>query len=195
MTIIEYILNIALVGLVALQIRGHRITVARMLVPVVVTLWVASQVLHAVPTVGGDVLLEAVLGLAGLGLGVAAGFATSVRRDGAGAFAKAGLVAAVLWVLGIGARVAFFLWATHGGRPAIESFSVDPSHLLWGGLDLRLRPHGHGRGRQPHRRPLHPGRSFRRRDPPRRPAQHPGLGLSVGRTRSRVSGKIATWSS
>ena len=124
MTISEYILNIALVGVVALQIRGHRITAARMLFPVVVTLWVASQVLHAVPTAGDDVLLEAVLGLAGLGLGVAAGFATSVRRDGAGAFAKAGPVAAVLWVFGVGARVAFSLWVTHGGRPAIESFSA-----------------------------------------------------------------------
>ena len=124
MTISEYILNIALVGLVALQIRGHKITVARMIVPVVVTLWVASQVLHAIPTAGDDVLLEAVLGLTGLCLGVAAGLATSVRRDGAGAFAKAGLVAAILWVLGIGARVAFSLWATHGGLPAIESFSV-----------------------------------------------------------------------
>ena len=124
MTISEYILNIALVGLVALQIRGHKVTVARMLVPVVVTLWVASQFLHAIPTSGDDVLLEAVLGLTGLGLGVAAGFTTSVRRDGAGAVAKAGLVAAILWVLGIGARVAFSLWVTHGGRPVIDAFSV-----------------------------------------------------------------------
>ena len=40
------------------------------------------------------------------------------------AFAKAGLTAAVLWVLGIGARMAFSLWLSNGGRPAVERFST-----------------------------------------------------------------------
>ena len=35
MTISEYVLNVALVGLVVLQLRGHRITRARLLLPVV----------------------------------------------------------------------------------------------------------------------------------------------------------------
>ncbi len=135
MTIIEYILNIALVGLVVLQVRGHRITLARMLLPVVVTVWVASQVLHAIPTAGNDLLLEAGLGLIGLGLGVAAGLCTSVRRDGAGAFAQAGLVAAFLWVLGIGARVGFSVWVTHGGQSTLVNFSAAhhiTSGAAWG---------------------------------------------------------------
>jgi len=36
---------------------------------------------------------------------------TTVRLDGANAFAKAGLVAAALWIVGIGARMGFALWA------------------------------------------------------------------------------------
>jgi len=124
MTITEYILNVGLVALVALQIKGHKVTVARMLFPVVVTIWVASQFLHSMPTAGNDVLLDGALGLVGLGLGVAAGVTTTVRRAGVGAFAKAGLVAAVLWVLGIGARVGFSVWVGHGGRASVATFSA-----------------------------------------------------------------------
>jgi hypothetical protein len=124
MTITEYILNIFLVGLVVLQLRGHKLTVARMVVPVAVTLWVASQFLHGLPVAGDDRLLEATLGVTGAVLGAAAGFATNVRLVGQSAFAKAGAFAAVLWVVGIGARMAFSLWVTHGGAPAITRFSV-----------------------------------------------------------------------
>ena len=35
-------------------------------------------------------------------------------------------LAAVLWVAGIGARVAFSLWVSHGGAPSIRSFSIAP---------------------------------------------------------------------
>lgn len=124
MTITEYILNFALVGLVVLQLRGHRITRARLLVPVVVTVWVAGQFLHSIPTAGNDVLLETSLASVGALLGVAAGLATSVKRIGAEAFAKAGAFAAVLWVVGIGARVAFSLWVSHGGRASVARFSA-----------------------------------------------------------------------
>ena len=124
MTITEYLMNIALVGLVVLQIRGHKITVARLLVPVVMTFWFVSQILHTIPTAGNDVFLEASLAMVGMGLGVAAGLTTSVRRLGEGAFAKAGAVAAVLWVLGVGARAAFSLWVSHGGEPTVARFSA-----------------------------------------------------------------------
>jgi hypothetical protein len=124
MTITEYLMNFALVGLVILQIRGHKITVARLLVPVVMTFWFASQILHAIPTTGNDVVLEASLALVGAILGVAAGLATNIRRLGEGAFAKAGAVAAVLWVLGVGARVGFSLWVSHGGRQTVADFSA-----------------------------------------------------------------------
>ena len=124
MTISEYLMNIALVGLVVLQIRGHKITAARLLFPVVMTFWFASQILHAIPTAGNDVVLETSLALVGAFLGVAAGLATSIGRLGEGAFAKAGAVAALLWVLGVGARVGFSLWVTHGGQQTVARFSA-----------------------------------------------------------------------
>jgi len=124
MTITDYLMNFFLVGLVVLQIRGHKMTRARLLVPLVVTIWVASQFLHAIPSAGNDLVLEVGLACVGGLLGTLAGLFTTIRRVGAGAIAKAGLLAAVLWVLGIGARMGFALWVGHGGQPAVARFSV-----------------------------------------------------------------------
>ncbi len=123
MTFTDYLLNITLIGLVILQIRGHRLTKARLLFPLVATVVVAGQFLHTIPTAGNDLLLIVGLACVGGTLGALAGLATTVRRDGAGAFAKAGVVAAVLWIVGIGARMGFVLWAQHGGQTAIARFS------------------------------------------------------------------------
>src|SRR4051794_9484067 len=131
MTTTEYALNIALVGLVLLQIRGVTITRAALLFPVVMTMWIATSLLTAIPTAGYDLVLEVGGALAGATLGTLAALATSVTRQGATATAKAGAVAAVLWVVGIGARVGFSLWVGHGGAPTIRSFSI--AHHITGG--------------------------------------------------------------
>jgi hypothetical protein len=131
MTTTEYALNVALVGLVLLQIRGITITKAALLFPVVMTTWIATSLLTAIPTAGNDLVLEVGGAIAGAGLGTLAGLATGVTRQGATAIAKAGAVAAVLWVAGIGARVGFSLWVGHGGAPTIRSFSI--SHHITGG--------------------------------------------------------------
>src|SRR5438552_18958141 len=96
MTTFEYVLNFALVGLVVLQIRGIKLTKVALLLPVVMTAWIASQIVQAIPTGGDDLVLELGVAAAGWGLGVLAGWATSVRRIGASARAKAGGLAAVL---------------------------------------------------------------------------------------------------
>jgi hypothetical protein len=124
MTITDYLLNAALIGLVVLQIRGHKVTIARLLVPVALTIWGASQFLQTVPTAGGDAALEVSLVFAGCCLGALAALATGIYREGEGAIAKAGTAAAMLWVVGIGARVGFYIWVTHGGQGAVSSFSA-----------------------------------------------------------------------
>lgn len=135
MTITDYLLNIGLISLVILQVRGHYVTRARLVFPLVATVVVAGQFLHAVPTAGHDLVLIVGLSALGAALGVGAALATTVRLEGANAFAKAGVWASVLWVLGIGARMAFALWATHGGQPSIARFSVEhhiTSGAAWG---------------------------------------------------------------
>lgn len=125
MTVTDYLLNGALVALVVLQIRGRRMTTRMLLLPVVAVGIVAVDFLHSVPTAGNDLVLIMAGALCGLVLGTACGLATRVfRRTDGIPIAKAGAIAALLWVVGVGARVAFALYATHGGGDAIGRFGI-----------------------------------------------------------------------
>jgi hypothetical protein len=126
-----YIVNIILVLLVLRQIRETRLDLANLVLPVVLVGAAAAYYLRAVPITGHDVLLDVTLGSAGLALGALCALATRLRHgpDGA-ALAKAGIVAAILWVAGIGARMGFVLWSDHGGAPHIASFSA--AHQITG---------------------------------------------------------------
>lgn len=124
MSITDYLVNGLLIGLVLLQIRGRRITAKALILPVVVVAFVAHEYVHAIPTRGNDLLLILLGAGAGLLLGAGAGFTTRVfNRDGS-TYAKATAIAAVLWVLGVGSRMAFELYTTHGGTGAVERFSA-----------------------------------------------------------------------
>src|SRR5664279_5624263 len=58
MTITEYALNIALAGLVLLQVRGITVTKAALVFPVVMTAWIATSLLKMIPTGGNDLVLR-----------------------------------------------------------------------------------------------------------------------------------------
>jgi hypothetical protein len=125
MTFTDYLIDISLIAIVLFQVRGRRITTRALLLPVGIVSFVAYQYLRGIPTAGNDLLL--VIGCAALGalLGGLAGRFTSVTADANGIpVAKAGVVAAALWILGTGGRLAFQVYATHGGGAAIERFSV-----------------------------------------------------------------------
>ncbi|HEV8222797.1 MAG TPA: hypothetical protein VGQ05_21225 [Streptosporangiaceae bacterium] len=126
-----YIINSILVLLVLRQIRETRLDLANLVLPVLLVGAAAAYYLHSVPTAGHDVLLDVTLGAVGLALGALCALATRLRRGPDGiALAKAGIVAAVLWMAGIGARMAFSLWSGHGGAPHIASFSI--AHQITG---------------------------------------------------------------
>jgi hypothetical protein len=125
MTLTDYLVDFLLIGLVLLQVRGRRLTLHSFLLPLVLVGWAAVTYLKAVPTGGNDVVLIAGCAAAGATIGALCAAFTSVKWDGSSIpMAKAGAIAAVLWVVGVGTRLAFQLYATHGGGPAIERFSV-----------------------------------------------------------------------
>lgn len=129
MTTSDYLIDITLIGIVLLQVRGRRLTTRSLLLPVGIVAYVASEYLRGIPTAGNDLVL--VLGCAAVGalLGALAGHFTRVRPDAQGIpVAKAGLVAAGLWILGTAGRLAFQIYASHGGGGAIERFST--SHAI-----------------------------------------------------------------
>ena len=125
MTFSDYLIDITLIGLVLLQVRGRRLSTKALLLPLGLVAYVAETYLRGVPTAGNDLIL--VIGLAALGatLGLLAGTFTSVTAAADGSIvATAGVAAAALWILGTGGRLAFQLYASHGGGRAIESFSA-----------------------------------------------------------------------
>jgi hypothetical protein len=125
MTFSDYLIDISLIALVVFQIRGRRLTTRALLLPLGIVGWVAYSYLRGVPTAGNDLFLVMGCAAVGAALGGLSGRFTSVYPDADGVpMAKAGLIAAALWILGTGARLAFQLYATHGGGAAIERFSV-----------------------------------------------------------------------
>jgi hypothetical protein len=125
MTFTDYLLDIVLIGVVLLQIRGRRLTLRSLLIPIGIVVWAASQYLHGIPTAGNDLTLVGVGATSGIALGVLTGRFTFVRRGQDGLpYARAGAIAAILWLVGVGTRFAFQLYASHGGAPAIARFSA-----------------------------------------------------------------------
>lgn len=125
MTFTDYLLNGLLVSLVVLQIRGRRLTARSLLLPIVIAGYIGSVYLHGIPTAGNDLYLALAGAAVGLVLGTGCGIATSVYRDEHGfVMSKAGVLAAFLWVAGVGSRIAFSLYVQNGGATEIGRFSM-----------------------------------------------------------------------
>jgi hypothetical protein len=125
MTTTDYLINFALIALVILQIRGSRCDLKTALRPLILVGAAAVYYLRGIPTAGHDLQLDGVLIGVGLILGIACGATTRVWRASDGfAYAKAGVAAAVLWIVGLGGRLAFEEYWSHGGTKAIVNFSV-----------------------------------------------------------------------
>ncbi|MFI6094998.1 hypothetical protein ACIA8G_05555 [Lentzea sp. NPDC051213] len=126
MTTIDYLVSAVLILLVVPQIRGTRQTLRNAVLPLVAVAAAAAYYLRSFPTEGNDVQLYVIGVLSGAVVGIACGVVTEMSRDSDGvAVAKAGVAAAVLWVLGMTTRSGFEYWATHRGSAAIAQFSRD----------------------------------------------------------------------
>jgi len=125
MTTTDYLLNGLLVLSIVRQLRGRRLAGLNMLIPFAVVAYVAPHYLTSVPTSGNSLLLVVLGTAAGLTLGALCGAYSLVYRGADGSpFVRATGVAAVLWILGVGARLGFSLYAEHGGGPSIAHFSA-----------------------------------------------------------------------
>jgi hypothetical protein len=130
MTTTDYILDIALILVVVRQMRWSRIDALFLVVPIGIVSFVAYKYLDPIPTGGNDLLVIGACAVLGTVLGVSGGLTTHVRVGGAGGknedgriFVRAGFTAATLWIVGMGARLAFSVWAEHDGGPTLVRFS------------------------------------------------------------------------
>jgi hypothetical protein len=120
-----YLINALLVLLVVRQIREHQLDLRALAVPVLAVAAAAVMFLHAVPAGGSDITLDLLCALAGAAMGAIGGLATRLRPGAGGRpLSRAGVLAASMWIAGVGARMVFYFAATHGAGPAIAAFSI-----------------------------------------------------------------------
>ena len=120
-----YLINALLVLLVVRQVREHQLDLRALAVPVLAVGAAAVMFLHSVPGGGSDIALDLLCLSAGAALGAVGGLATHLRAGAGGRpLGRAGVLAASMWIAGVGARMVFYFAATHGAGPAIARFSV-----------------------------------------------------------------------
>jgi hypothetical protein len=125
MTTTDYLIDSTLILLVLLQIKERPLTTHQLLRPLVIVAIAAVSYLHGIPTAGNDLVLAGILILIGASIGVASGQAVIMRRGTAGvALVRSGWISGFLWVLGMGSRMAFLVWISHGGNATIATFSA-----------------------------------------------------------------------
>ena len=125
MSTTDYLINAALILVVLVQIREQRLGLRSILLPIALVAFAAQNYLHSIPTAGNDLILIVALVAVGATFGALSGRFVQMRSGDDGAtFARAGWLAAGLWVLGISARLAFVLASEHGAGHAIAQFSI-----------------------------------------------------------------------
>jgi uncharacterized membrane-anchored protein YitT (DUF2179 family) len=125
MTSTDWIIDIALILIVLRQLREAKLTVKTILLPVGLIAFTASHYLHGIPTAGHDLLLVAIFTAIGAVFGVFGGLLTRVRGADGNAYIKATLSAAAFWVVSMGFRLGFAIWASHSsGITALAHFSA-----------------------------------------------------------------------
>jgi hypothetical protein len=122
----DWIVDVLLLALVLRQVIPRPLTPRGVLLPAVLLAVAGSQYLKGFPTAGHDLLMEVTLIVIGALLGVVSGLATKVWADSAtGIMCRAGVIAATAWILGMGVRLAFDIWAhTAAGEASLVRFSL-----------------------------------------------------------------------
>ncbi|MFT4235383.1 MAG: DUF1453 domain-containing protein [Microbacterium sp.] len=123
MDLTEWIISISLILVVVTQIRGRKLTLVGLLWPVPLVIWGAINYLSGIPGYAADWSFVAACFDAGVGLGAGCGFLTDVYVENGVVKARARWLAAILWLMGTGGRLAFGLFALNGGGPAIAKAS------------------------------------------------------------------------
>jgi hypothetical protein len=119
------LINALLILLVVRQIREHQLDLRALAVPVLAVGAAAVMFLHAVPSGGSDITLDPACVSIGAAMGAIGGLATRLRAGVDGRpLGRAGVLAAGMWIAGVGARMVFYFAATHGAGPAIAAFSI-----------------------------------------------------------------------
>ena len=125
MNTFDYLIDILLIAVVVRQMRTRELTARSVLTPLALVAVAAAVYVRPFPITSSDLTLVGLLVAAGAALGTLSGLATDVwqRPDGS-VVSRAGRLAALAWVAGMGARFAFAVYSTHSGAPSVLRFSI-----------------------------------------------------------------------
>lgn len=114
------------VFVIATQLGRRRLSLRRLLLPVLAVAIVGYHYLHGVPTVGGDLDFEVSLTLAGALCGMLAAGLMNVERDEqtGSIMTEAGITYAALWAIVFGGRLAFAWAASNLWSHQVAQFSI-----------------------------------------------------------------------
>lgn len=125
MSTFDYVFPLLLILSVLRQTRGKHLTWFQLAWPIGLVIWAAAEYVRGFPATSADLILVGASAVLGAGLGALAGCYTAIYRRADGALmARATLATVVLWTLGTVGRLAFGLYAEHGGGRAIVRFSA-----------------------------------------------------------------------
>jgi hypothetical protein len=125
MTFTDWIIDIVLLGLVVLQLRGRKLGLVQLVLPIVLVAIAVFHYARELPTTSNGELLVVVGAVVGILLGLGAAWLTHVWNKQGVPFARATIGAAALWVVGMGFRLAFQIWANSAsGGAHLTQFSV-----------------------------------------------------------------------
>src|SRR3954468_25023433 len=112
MSTTDYIVDILLIVVIFRQLRPSEVSVRTAILPIAIMVWAGLHYLHSFRVGGNDVLLMVLLTASGIVLGTLSGVATQVwEGTGGQVLARVGAAAVVFWVLGMGFRFAFAVYA------------------------------------------------------------------------------------
>jgi hypothetical protein len=121
----DYVFPLLLVVSVLRQVTGKHLTWFQFVWPIGLVVWATIEYIRGFPATTADVILVASSAVLGVVLGALAGRYTVIYRRADGAvMARATWATVLLWTLGTIGRLAFGLYAEHGGGPTIAMFSA-----------------------------------------------------------------------
>src|SRR4051794_16086678 len=127
MSTTDYVVDILLIVVIFRQLRERPYTLRTAILPIGIMVWAGFHYLHGLEVAGNDLVLITLLALSGLALGAASGATTFMWLDEkSGVLGRVGFYACLTWIIGMGSRFAFAVYAnSSGGGARVAEFSRD----------------------------------------------------------------------
>ncbi|MCD7053788.1 hypothetical protein LRS58_23995 [Rhodococcus sp. BH2-1] len=126
MNLSTWIVDIALIGMVLLQLRERPLNARELALPLGIVLFVGAKYIGGFSVAGGDLLVLLIGCSSGMILGIGSGAFTKVYLGDDGRLKmRVTAIAAVLWVIGMGFRLTFQIYTGYGSGEIVGRLSIE----------------------------------------------------------------------